>query len=228
LSSKPFGRRHPDQKGPDPTGATDPSRIAGWLDPGSFDGSRALTAINLFTAESDLRSRLDDARKNNKLGLFGTSMLALVGWRPGVVEGKQCMVAESLESLYSIDLCARGGAGGEFLVANSAVGAEISSRQLAAIIEKSTAIAPKRGTHPGGGNASRTEGATMKDSLLKLLDALRKKNADRAAELTMKFATVTEAEYPALMVDVTAALTATETTAAVTPSRQPKSSRRLS
>jgi hypothetical protein len=216
INGKPFGRRHPDQKGPDPTGATDPSRIAGWLDPGVFDGQRALTAINLFTAESDLRSRLDDARKNDKLGLFGTSMLALVGWRPGVVEGKQCMVAESLESLYSIDLCARGGAGGEFLVANSAVGAEILSRQTAAINDKSTAIAPQRGNQPGGGNASRTEGATMKESLRKLLEALRLKNANRAAELSLEFATTAEADYPALMTKVTEAFTATESTQAVT------------
>lgn len=56
----------------------------------------------------------------------------------------------------------------------------------------------------------------MKKTLLQLLEALRAKNASRAAELTMKFATVTEAEYPALLTEVTTAVLAEPDAQAIT------------
>jgi hypothetical protein len=216
LKDAPFGRRHPDQKGSDPVGANDATRIAGWLDPGKFDGQRATTFVNLFDAETDLRSRLGSARKAGKLGLFGVSQLAAIGFIPGVVEGKQCLVAEELHKLYSVDLCAVAGAGGEFLVANAAAVNDLAARQSAAINPNSTAIAP-RARDGNAGRQGRTEGAKlMKESLRRLLEALRTKNAARAAELTMEFATVTEAEYPALMTKVTDAMTAADATQTAT------------
>jgi hypothetical protein len=206
VNGKPFGRKHPDQRGADPTGATQPERIAGWVDGAKLESSRATGYVNLFSAESDLRSRLGEARVAGKLNLFGISMLASVGYKPGVIEGKQCLVAEDLGTLYSVDLCARAGAGGEFLTAAAFAANDVSAAQLRAVNAATTAISPNRPNR--GGAASATEGAkTMKATLLQLLEALRPKNANRAAELTMKFATVAEADYPALLKEVTTALT---------------------
>jgi hypothetical protein len=217
VAGKPFGRRHPNQQGNDPTGATDPDRIAGWLEGGSHDAGGAYSTVNLFSAESDLRSRLDDARQNNKLDLFAVSMLAAVGYKPGQVEGKQCLVAEDLGTLYSVDLCARAGAGGEFLTAASFAANDVSAAQLRAVSPNTIAIAPTRRGPSSGGASGATEGAaSMKDTLRRLLEALRLKNAGRAAELTMKFATVTEAEYPALLTEVTTAVLEANSTAAAT------------
>jgi hypothetical protein len=206
MNGKPFGRKHPDQRGPDPTGATQPERIAGWLDGGQIEGARATGYVNLFSAESDLRSRLDEARVAKKLNLFGVSMLAAVGYKPGVVEGKQCMVAEALGNLYSIDLCARAGAGGEFLTAASFAANDVSAAQLRAVKPNSTAIAPTRRGPNNGGVAIAAEGATMKKNILQLLEALRKRNAARCAELSLKFANVAEADYSTFMDEVTTAL----------------------
>jgi hypothetical protein len=205
AGSKPFGRRHPDQRGPDPTGASDPERIAGWVDSESFDGERALAYVNLFAAESDLSAKLNEARKNKKLDLFGVSALALIGWKSGVIDSKPCLVAESLETFYSVDLCARGGAGGAFITANSAMGNAASALQSAAIQSSNT--------NQGGASRARHEGAAMKETLRKLLEALGKKNAVSAAGLSLKFALATEAEYPALVTEVAEAL-ATDGTAA--------------
>jgi len=206
LNGKPFGRRHPDQRGPDPTGATDPDRIAGWLEGGAFDGQRAIATVNLFTAEAALRSRLDEAREKRTINNFAVSMLASVGYKPGVVEGKQCLVAEDLGTLYSVDLCARAGAGGEFLTAASFAANDISAAQLRAVNAATTAIVPNRPNR--GGAASATEGAfPMKKSILRLLEALRQKNASRCAELSLQFANTAEADYPVFMETVTTALT---------------------
>lgn len=209
VHGKPFGRRHPDTMGPDPTGAADPGRIAGWMEGGSFDGTQAITTVNLFSAEADLRSKLDDARKAKKLNLFGTSALMNVRFKAGRVEGKDCLVSESLDTLFSVDLCARGGAGGKFLVANSDVASTLSAAQKSAVVTESTAIAPNR--HNRGGAPGATEGAPMKKSILQLLEALRQKNAARCAELSLKFATVAEADYPGFLDTVTAALSETAT-----------------
>jgi hypothetical protein len=205
LNGKPFGRRHPDQRGSDPTGAADPDRIAGWLEGGSFDGKRATATVNLFSAESALRSKLDEARQTKTIKNFAVSMLASVGYKPGVVENKQCLVAEDLGQLYSVDLCARAGAGGEFLTAAANAADEVSAAQLRAVNLNQPAIAPNRPN--SGGAASATEGASMKKSILQLLEALRLKNAARCAELSLKFANVAEADYPAFLEEATTALT---------------------
>lgn len=215
VNGKPFGRRHPDQRGPDPTGAADPDRIAGWLEGGAFDANRALTTINLFSAESVLRSRLDEAREKKTIGNFAVSMLASVGYKPGVMEGKQCLVAESLGTLYSVDLCQRGGAGGQFLTAASFAASDVSAAQLRAVNPQSTAIVPDRTNR--GGAAGASEGAHMKKSLLQLLAALNARNATRGAELSLKFANTAEADYPALLDLVTTAFAEVPATPAPAP-----------
>ena len=216
VEGKPFGRRHPDLKSPDPTGAAAPERIAGWLEGGSHDFKGAYATVNLFSAEASLRSTLDEARQNKKQNLFGVSMLALIGWKPGMVEGKKCLCADSLSDLYSVDLCARAGAGGEFLTAAAYAASDVSAAQLGAVNAATTAISPNRPNR--GGAASATQGeTTMRDTLLKLLASLRQKNADRAAELSLKFATSSEADFPALLTEVTnAVLEAPAATAAST------------
>jgi hypothetical protein len=215
LDGKPFGRRHPDQKSSDPTGATQPDRVAGWLSGGGLVGTDARATVNLFSAEADLRSRLDEARSNKKLDLFAVSMLAMIGYKPGVVEGKQCMVAESLGELYSVDLCQRAGAGGRFLTAASFAGNSLRDAQLRAVNPQSTAIAPirPRASHSGANAAG---GASMKSKLLQLLKLLNAKNAARGAELSLEFANVAEAEYDGFFDKVTAALAEGAPAAAVT------------
>lgn len=206
VNGKPFGRRHPDQRGADPTGATDPDRIAGWLEGGNLVGSEARSTVNLFTTESNLRSKLDEARQAKKLDMFAVSMLAMIGYKPGQYDGKQCLVAESLGELYSVDLCQRAGAGGRFLTAASFSADSCRDAQLRAVNPQSTAIAPTRPRAKQGGVAIAAEGASMKKSILQLLEALRKKNAARCAELSLKFANVAEADYPAFLEEVTTAL----------------------
>jgi len=212
LAGKPFGRRHPNQQGPDPTGATDPDRIAGWLEGQSSDAGGAYTTVNLFSAESELRSKLDEARENKTLNLFAVSMLASIAYKPGTVEGKPCLVAESLGALYSVDLCARAGAGGEFLTAASFAANDISAAQSRAVNASTTAIVPNRPNR--GGAASATEGASMKSTILRLLEALRQKNAARCAELSLKFATVAEADYSTFLDTITTAFAEPDAAAA--------------
>jgi hypothetical protein len=120
------------------------------------------------------------------------------------MEGKQCLVAEDLGQLYSVDLCARAGAGGEFLTAASSVANDVSAAQLRAVNATATAIQPNRPNR--GGAASATEGASMKKSILQLLEALRQKNASRCAELSLKFANIAEADYSIFLETVTTAL----------------------
>jgi hypothetical protein len=137
-----------------------------------------------------------------------------VKFKAGRIEGKDCLVSESLDTLFSVDLCARGGAGGKFLVANSDVASTLSAAQLSAVKPESPAIVPNRPNR--GGAASATEGAPMKNSILRLLEALRQKNAARCAELSLKFATVAEADYATFMETVTTALTETPAAPVVT------------
>lgn len=215
VNGKPFGRRHPDQNGSDPTGATDPERIAGWLEGGAMVAGEARSTVNLFTTEAKLRQNFDQARESKKLDLFAVSMLAMVGYKPGVIEGKQCLVAESLGDLYSVDLCQRAGAGGRFLTAASYAGNNVAAAQLAAVDPQSTAIAPNKAARPNrSGVAIAAEGASMKKSILQLLEALRTKNAARCAELSLKFANTVEADYPAFLDEVTTALAKPEPAAA--------------
>ena len=208
LDGAPFGRKHPDQRSPDPTGSTDASRIAGYLEGGSFQGIEARSAVKLFTAESDLRSRLDEARSAKRLGLFGVSMLASIGFKPGVVDGKQCLIAESLAKLYSVDLCQRAGAGGQFLAAASFAGTDFAAAQLAAVKPNTTTFAPRngRGGNQGGATKPTTRGARMNKTLQQLLDSLRKKDPAKAGDFYSRLALATEAEQEAIQGEVITAL----------------------
>jgi hypothetical protein len=216
MNSARFGRRHPNPLGGDPTGANDPDRIAGWINGGSYDAvaQEARGSVNLFDGETDLRSKLGSARKAKKLDLFGVSMLAAVGFKPGVIDGKQCMVAETLGNLFSIDLCALAGAGGQFIATASYAGGEIAASQMNAVKPNTPTFAPlRRGTQSGGAQDAGHRGATMKNTLKQLLEGLRKKNADKAADIALRFSMATEAEYPALVAEATTALTTDVTTA---------------
>jgi hypothetical protein len=210
VAGKPFGRRHPDLRSPDPTGATQPERIAGWLEGGQMVGDEARSTVRLFSSESELRSKLDEMYASNKRDLWAVSMLGAFGFVSGVVEGKRCLIAESLDPklLFSVDLCQRAGAGGRFLTAAASLaGDDIAARQLAAVNPQSTAIQRVSARRSNSGGAEGAGEATMKKKLQKLLEALRGKNPARAAELTMKFALATEAEIDPLFDEVTTALT---------------------
>lgn len=200
----PFGRKHPDQNGPDPTGATDPMRIAGSVSDGTFDNNVAKGKVKLFAAESDLRSRLSQARKDGNLGMFGVSMLASVGGAPGKIEGKDAFVVSQLGKLYSVDLCARAGAGGQFLAAASFMGSDIAAAQRAAVKPNTAAISPGRKADDG----TRRLGVSMNPRLKQLLDQLNAKNAGVAAPFWSRAVVASEAEQTALEGEVLVALAA--------------------
>jgi hypothetical protein len=199
----PFGRIHPDQKGPDPTGANDAQRIAGYVTDGRLEGGIAKGNLTLFAAESELRSKLNQARQAKTLGVFGLSMLAHVAGQPGVIEGKQALVINKLVKLHSVDLCARAGAGGQFLAAASVMGGDLAAAQSAAVKPNSTAIAPQR---PSPGTASASRSITMNKTLQKLLDSLRKKDAAKAGEFYSRAVLATEAEQLTIQDEVITAL----------------------
>lgn len=204
----PFGRKHPDQRGPDPTGALDPDRIAGFVGGGVWDGTQAKGVVNLFAAESALRSRLNEARQTKTLKNFGVSMLASVAGKVGKKDGRDALIVDKLGQLYSVDLVARAGAGGQFLAAaGTYAGSDIAAAQLAAVKPNSTAIAPS----PGPGHKQRThsvaaEGATMNKTLKQLLDALTKKDPAKAAGFFSRAVLASEAEQTTIQDEVIAAL----------------------
>ncbi|MEZ2347421.1 hypothetical protein [Terriglobus sp. RCC_193] len=210
----PFGRRHPDQRGPDPTGANDPERIAGFVQGGLFHGNEARGSVQLFGAEADLRSKLHEARQAGKADVFAVSALHLSSYKSGVVEGRKCQIADKLIKLYSVDLVGRGGAGGRFLAAQAAYGDDVTTAQESAVKHQQPGISPKRTSTGNPGAPEKVAvGAKMKDFLLRLLNQLKEKDASTAAALTTKLQLAAEADYDALGIEIGNALASTGTTA---------------
>jgi hypothetical protein len=188
-----FGRRHP-EKG---TGSDDPDRIAGWFEGGRFETNAAIANLHVLESETEMRAKLDAARKAGKLDLFGLSIYGLIAFKAAKVEGKPALVSTKLGKLFSVDLCAEAGAGGKFLYAASAnINAEISAMQ-------------KKEVKSGGAKgAGRNLGGAMKDRILKVLEALRKLDAAGATELQTKFDALKEEQHADFLVTVTEAATA--------------------
>jgi hypothetical protein len=215
ANSAKFGRRHPDGLG---FGENDPDRIAGWFGNGYVEAgvSEARAKLNLLESETDLRSKFAAARKAGKLDMFGLSILATVGFAPAVIEGKKCLEAKKLGKLYSIDLVGEAGAGGRFLqemrvAASADVSGEIAAAQLAAVKQGSSAHLVR---HNSGGADSR-EGDQMKNKqmILRVIEALRTKDATSATTFQTELNAATEEQYDEILMRVSEALSAAGTAA---------------
>src|SRR5579864_9339821 len=169
VNGAKFGRQHPPAGS---TGSEQPDRIAGWLENGKLVGEAAMGDVHLLKSETKLQQKLSAARSAGKLDLFGVSMLGFIKFKAGKVQGKDCLVGESLGKLISVDLCAEAGAGGKFLqyAASKAVLAEISQMQKESLVKASE-------NHGSANDAGRKIGALMKERIKKLLDSLRKHDA---------------------------------------------------
>jgi hypothetical protein len=204
-----FGREHPEPKKDSPYqyGENDPKRIAGYLSGGSVVSEAAVSHVNLFKNETDLRGRLSSAREAGRLDLFGVSILATVGFQPAVREGKKCLEAVALGKLYSVDLCVEAGAGGRFIepmrvAASANVSREIAAAQNAAV-KQGSSVEPNR--HSRGSQ----ERATMnKAQILRVIEALRTKDPVKAAQLQAELNAAEETQLDAIFAKVTEAVAA--------------------
>jgi hypothetical protein len=204
-----FRRRHPETG----DGANAPELTAGWVSDGRMVGAAAQAKVNLLKSETDIRSKLLAAREAGKLDLFSVSIFAYFGFKGTKLDGKPALVATSLQRFVGLDMCAEPGAGGRFLtVAGSHdMLAEISELQNKARKKKPLAfevgsvreaeaqrVSPPGSTRRESGSpkgAGRNSGGAMKESILKVLEALRKIDAGRASELQKEFESCPEDKH---------------------------------
>jgi hypothetical protein len=186
-----FRRRHPRRDGSEGDGADSPELTAGWTSEAKMAGNAAVAKLNLLKSEADLREKLMAAREAGKLDLYGVSIFAYFGFRPGVQDGKQALIATQLGKYIGLDLCAEAGAGGKILAyaASRDVLAEISALQKQAIktVSPGSTRRENGGVPIPSGPTGRIQGGAMKESIMKVLEALRKIDAGRATELQAKF-----------------------------------------
>jgi hypothetical protein len=191
-----FRRRHPEVG----DGNDAPELTAGWVSDGKMVGSAAQAKVNLLRSETEIRSKLMAAREAGKLDLFGVSIYGYFGWKGSRVDGKPALVATSLEKFVGLDMCAEPAAGGRFLrvAASHDVAAEMSALQAKAVIKGHGGRKAADKVSPGTAGSSRESGGpqgagrnqggtSMKDSILKVLEALRRIDAGRASELAKEF-----------------------------------------
>jgi hypothetical protein len=204
LNGARFGRRHPSDGEHE---AAQPELVAGWFDNGHMVGDEARGTLHLLPSETDLIAKLQAARQTGKLDLFGLSVLAYFGFKISTVNGEKVLEATSLGKLARVDWVAEPAAGGRFLggakvAASKDMLAEISRLQKTAAKGSSA----ESGEINGGRQAGRNKGAAMKDSIIKLLAALRKHDAGKAAELETEFAQVKDEGHAEFLGKVTAAI----------------------
>ncbi len=213
VNGQRFRRRHPPIGS---TGADAPELTAGWVSDGKMVGSAAQAKVNLLKSEPEIRAKLMAAREAGKLDLFSVSIAAYFGFKGSKIDGKPALVATSLQRFEGLDMCAEPGAGGRFLqvTASHDVLAEISALQTkarktkppvaAAVSEK---VSPGLARESGGPKgADRILGGTMKESILKVLEALRKIDAGRASELEKELADLPEGKHSEFFAKVTEAI----------------------
>ncbi|HEX7285697.1 MAG TPA: hypothetical protein VF532_05910 [Candidatus Angelobacter sp.] len=207
CKSARFGRRHPVAAGEE----TDPARIAGIITEGRMEGNRALATLHLNETETQIRAQLLAAKKAGKLDLYGASILGLFALAKGTADGKPALVAQRLARLISVDFVTEAGAGGKILpyAVSRTMQAEIAQQQRGAIKarQNKTLYQPK---HNGSAQrAGRIQGGfpSMKESIVKVLEALRSINAGRAAELETEFISLPEDQQNEFFARVSLAVT---------------------
>jgi hypothetical protein len=182
-----FRRRHPTQE--EGSGGAVPDLTAGWTSECRMAGNMAVGKVNLLKSETEMRGKLLAAKEAGKLDLYGVSIFAFFGFQPGIKDGKKALIATKLGKYIGLDWCAEAGAGGKILpyAASLAVSGEIALLQMNAVKKKVSTVAT-RSTATGNGvspqGAGRDDGGqSMKDRILKVLEALRMIDAGRAGEL---------------------------------------------
>lgn len=195
-----FGRRHPGPLEKE----DDPDRIAGFFSEGKVVGKSAQAKLHLLKNETALRDKLVAMKEAGQNNLLGLSVLGYAEFKPGTIQGRKALISGKLAKLVSIDLVTEAGAGGKFLnpmrVAASAASsiAEIAEMQKRAI---------KPTTNNGSSNDASRQGANrMKQQIMKLLEALRERNAARATELTSEFNALKDEQHADFLVKVSEAL----------------------
>jgi hypothetical protein len=214
-----FGRRHP-APGEVPS---DPARIAGWFSEGQVttlaSGKKAAIAkLNLFPNETELRDKLVAAHKSGKLDLFGQSINAVLAFTHGVVEATKCLIAKKVAKLWSVDMVTEAGAGGKFLNPLHVTAAASMIGEIAALQRR--AIKPQQKNSGSAPSAGRT-GAQMKEKIRKVLEALKNRDANRAAELMTKLETLADDKQVDFLIEVTEALSSAPTPAATQTTQDP-------
>jgi hypothetical protein len=193
-----FRRRHPTVE--EGSGADMPDLTAGWTSQCRMMGGAAVGTVNLLKTETEMRAKLLAAREAGKLDLFGVSIFAYFGFQPGVQDGKKALIATRLAKYVGLDMCAEAGAGGKILpyAASRAVAGEIAALQSGAVKKR---VSPPgttrlRGDKDGGGpKGAAHKGASMRESILKVLEALRRVDAGRASELEKEFEGIAEDKH---------------------------------
>jgi hypothetical protein len=188
-----FRRRHPNES--EGTGADLPDLTAGWTSECRMAGNSAVGNVNLLKTESVMREKLLAAREANKLDLYGVSIFAFFGFKPGVQDGKKALIATQLAKYVGLDLCAEAGAGGKILpyAASHAVNGEIARMQKDAV--KKVSPGTTRGENGDPKGARPNQGANMREAILKVLEALRKVDAAGAEELQTEFGSLPEDKH---------------------------------
>lgn len=196
-----FRRRHPETG----DGSNAPELTAGWISNGRMAGSAAQATVNLLKSETEMRSKLMAAREAGKLDLFSVSIFGYFGFKGSKIDGKPALVATGLQRFVGLDMCAEPGAGGRFLqvAASRDVLAEISALQKNAIKSSSRSTGRETGSPQGAGRIS---GGAMKNTIMKVLEALRKQDAGRAAEFEKEFKDLAEDKHVEFMARVSEAL----------------------
>lgn len=214
CKSMRFGRRH----ALTPEEEVDPARIAGLISNGRMSGNAAMATLRLFPTETEIKTKLTVAREAGQLDLFGASIFALFPFAKGKAEGKDALVAQRLGRLISVDLVTEAGAGGKILsyAASRSVLAEVAAQQKGAARPKArpaaaTTISPGtiQGGQTNGGaqGAGRISGGTsMKESIVKVLEALRSIDAGSASELQTEFDALPEGKQAEFFAKVSQAV----------------------
>ncbi|HLZ93367.1 MAG TPA: hypothetical protein VKQ28_16805 [Candidatus Acidoferrum sp.] len=192
-----FRRRHPNES--EGTGADLPDLTAGWTSECRMAGNAAVGKVNLLKTETVMREKFLAAKQADKLDLFGVSIFAFFGFKPGMQDGKKALIATQLAKYVGLDLCAEAGAGGKILpyAASQTVSGEIAQMQRSAVKKK---ISPPSTSQQGGENgdpkgARPKQGANMREAILKVLEALRKVDAAGAEELQTEFGGLPEDKH---------------------------------
>jgi hypothetical protein len=192
-----FGRRHPGVF----EDACDPARIAGFFSGGKVVGNTAQAKLHLLKTETDMRDRLVAAKEAGRPDLFALSVCALLEFKPGKMDGKDVLISGKLAKLISVDLVTEAGAGGKFLDVMRVAASASSMAELAELQRRAIKTKPSTGSSDAG----RKQGAQMKEKILKVLEALRKRNAARADELTTEFNTTKEEQHGEFLLKITEA-----------------------
>lgn len=107
MNGARFRRRHPTVDEGD--GFQLPELTIGWVSDGRVEDSQVRATVHLLHSENDIFSKLMAAQEDNKMDLFGVSIMAYFAWEAKQVEGVRAVVAQKLMKFVGLDMCAEPG-----------------------------------------------------------------------------------------------------------------------